>query len=414
MELSHHIQHMLASCGLPKTGLWLSDIISLLVLLLIALVCEALFRHVLLKAVLRFVKHTKAKWDEAIFNHHVMLVLSRVVIPLITYILAPWAFAGQARPIEVLIQRLSLLATILTILAFMLALLQAFYNYYNNAESLKGRPLKILLQTLQVTLWIVAVVVTLSLLLGRDPLSLLAGLGASAAILMLVFKDTIMGLVSGLQLSYNEMLKVGDWIAMPKYGANGIVLEVTLNTVKVRNWDNTITTIPPYALISDSFQNWTAMRQSDGRRIKRSIAIDVNTIRFCTNEMVQHLATLPGAAEYIKRKRNNPDRPTNLGAFRAYIENYLTTLPYTNLNLFCIVRTLQPTDKGLPMELYFFSKEKNWIPYEKFQADVIDFVLASVTQFGLRVFQSPTGADVRSALTPAQATPPTHPYPEEA
>lgn len=402
-ELSQYIQDALSAWGLPRTGAFVSDTCSLVLLLLLAYLCELFFRHAVLKAVLRFVKHTKAKWDEAIFNRQVMLALSRVIIPLVTYLFAPWAFAGHGRFIEVFVQRISLLCIILTVLAFALSLLQAFYNFYNNAESLKGRPLKILLQTLQVTLWIVAIVVTLSLLLNQDPLSLLAGLGASAAILMLIFKDTIMGLVSAAQLSYNEMLKVGDWITVPKYGANGLVLEVTLNTVKVRNWDNTITTVPPYALISDSFQNWSPMFASEGRRIKRSVNIDLCTIRFCTDEMLQRFSQLPWAAEYIEKKSAaDPDqagRITNLGIFRAYIEGYLMSLPYTNLNLFCVVRTLQPTDKGLPMELYFFSSEKHWIPYEKFQAEVFDFVLASVRRFDLRVFQSPTGADIRDALS---------------
>ena len=216
-------------------------------------------------------------------------------------------------------------------------------------------------------------------LIGRDPLSLLAGLGASAAILMLVFKDSIMGFVSGVQLSANDMLKVGDWIEMPKYGANGTVIEVTLNTVKVRNWDNTITTIPPYLLVSDSFQNWRGMRESGGRRVKRSINIDMTSVRFCTPEMLAKYRKIQLLKDYVEQTEEviekynvengidnsilvNGRRQTNLGVFRAYLTAYLKSLPDVNQELTCMVRQLQPTDRGIPIELYFFCALKDWVP----------------------------------------------------
>jgi miniconductance mechanosensitive channel len=229
---------------------------------------------------------------------------------------------------------------------------------------------------------------------------------------MLVFKDSIMGFVSGVQLSANDMLKVGDWITMPKYGADGIVIEVTLNTVKVRNFDNTITTIPPYLLVSDSFQNWRGMRESGGRRVKRSINIDMTSVRFCTPEMLEKYRKIQLLKDYIEQteavveaynKENGIDnevlvngrRQTNLGVFRAYLTAYLKSLPVVNTELNCMVRHLQPTDHGLPVELYFFSTIKDWIPYEGVQADVFDHVLAIIPEFDLRVFQSPSGADLR-------------------
>ena len=242
---------------------------------------------------------------------------------------------------------------------------------------------------------------------------LLTGLGASAAILMLVFKDSIMGFVSGIQLSANNMLKVGDWISMPKYGADGTVIEVTLNTVKVRNWDNTIITIPPYALVSDSFQNWQGMRDSGGRRVKRSINIDMRTVRFCTPEMLAKYRKIRLLKEYIDKTEKvvehynkehdidnsilvNGRRQTNLGVFRAYLTNYLKSLPDVNKELTCMVRQLQPTEQGIPLELYFFSSVKDWVPYEGIQADVFDHVLAIIPEFGLSVFQNPTGEDFRA------------------
>ena len=231
-----------------------------------------------------------------------------------------------------------------------------------------------------------------------------------------VFKDSIMGFVSGVQLSANDMLKVGDWIAMPKYGADGTVIEVTLNTVKVRNWDNTITTIPPYLLVSDSFQNWRGMRESGGRRVKRSINIDMNSVKFCTPEMLDKYRKIRLLKDYVEHteavieeynKEHHIDnsvlvngrRQTNLGVFRAYLTAYLKSLPDVNQELVCMVRQLQPTDHGIPMELYFFCAIKDWVPYEGVQADVFDHVLAIIPEFDLQVFQSPSGRDFQRVLS---------------
>jgi miniconductance mechanosensitive channel len=221
-------------------------------------------------------------------------------------------------------------------------------------------------------------------------MNILTGLGASAAILMLVFKDTIMGLVAGVQLSANNMLRPGDWITMPKYGADGTVIEVTLTTVKVQNWDNTITTIPPYALVSDSFQNWRGMRESGGRRIKRSLNIDMTTVHFCTPQQLKNFEKR-GWLEGFERTGKEE---VNLHVFRHYLERYLRHHPRVNTSLTLMVRQLQPTPQGLPIELYFFSANKDWIPYERLQAEVFDHVLAVLPQFGLKVFQSPTGTDI--------------------
>ena len=285
------------------------------------------------------------------------------------------------------IRRICLIYIIITFLSFVNSFLKAVYSVYSEKEQFRDRPLKGMLQTMQVILWLVGGIVVVGELIGRDPLSLLAGLGASAAILMLVFKDSIMGFVSGVQLSANDMLKVGDWIEMPKYGANGTVIEVTLNTVKVRNWDNTITTIPPYLLVSDSFQNWRGMRESGGRRVKRSINIDMTSVRFCTPEMLA--------------KYRNGRSQTNLGVFRAYLTAYLKSLPDVNQELTCMVRQLQPTDRGIPIELYFFCALKDWVPYEGVQADVFDHVLAIIPEFDLQVFQSPSGRDFQRVLPAA-------------
>ena len=409
MELLKNIDQLLIEWGLsPQAAMAVDEFIAFALILLMAFAADAICRKVLLKVIARIVKQTKATWDDILFDHSVMVHLSRMVVPVIIYLCIPIAFAGSAA--MAFVQRLCLIFIIVTFLSFVNSFLKAAYTVYSEMESLRGRPLKGLLQTLQVLLWFIGGIVVVSILIGKSPLTLLAGLGASAAILMLVFKDSIMGFVSGVQLSANDMLKVGDWITMPKYGANGYVIEVTLNTVKVRNFDNTITTIPPYLLVSDSFQNWRGMRESGGRRVKRSINIDMTSVRFCTPEMLEKYRKINLLKDYIDQTEEvvriyneengidndilvNGRRQTNLGVFRTYLTAYLKSLPVVNTELNCMVRHLQPTDHGLPVELYFFSTVKDWIPYEAVQADVFDHVLAIIPEFGLRVFQSPSGAD---------------------
>ena len=413
MELLNNIDEILIGWGMnPQTAGWADQFIAFALVLVLAFAADFICRKVLLRAIARLVQKTKATWDDILFDRRVMVYLSHMVAPVVIYLLLPVAFAQTDSVTLNFIRRLCFIYIIFSFLFFINAFLKAAYTVYSAKESMRDRPLKGLLQTLQVSLWLIGIIVIVAELLGKSPYSLLAGLGASAAVLMLVFKDSIMGFVSGVQLSANDMLKVGDWITMPKYGADGTVIEVTLNTVKVRNWDNTITTIPPYLLVSDSFQNWRGMRESGGRRVKRSINIDMTSVRFCTPEMLEKYRKIQLLKEYIDRTEAvveaynaengidnevlvNGRRQTNLGVFRAYLTAYLKSLPVVNKELNCMVRHLQPTDHGLPVELYFFSTIKEWIPYEGVQADVFDHVLAIIPEFGLRVFQSPSGADLQ-------------------
>lgn len=394
----------------PSQADTFDQFIAFALILAVAFLADALFRNILLRVVARLVKKTKATWDDIVFDHKVMVHLSRMVAPVIIYILVPVAFAEADSFTLDFIRRVCLIYIIIAFLSFINSFLKAVYCVYSEMQQFRDRPLKGLLQTMQVVLWLVGGIVVVGELIGRDPISLLAGLGASAAVLMLVFKDSIMGFVSGVQLSANDMLKVGDWIAMPKYGADGTVIEVTLNTVKVRNWDNTITTIPPYLLVSDSFQNWRGMQESGGRRVKRSINIDMTSVRFCTSDMLEKYRKIQLLKDYVEHTEQvveaynrengidnsvlvNGRRQTNLGVFRAYLTAYLKSLPEVNRELTCMVRQLQPTDHGIPMELYFFCAQKAWVPYEGVQADVFDHVLAIIPEFDLQVFQSPSGAD---------------------
>lgn len=411
MDFLRNIDEVLISWGItPSLADKLDMYIAFAIILALAFLADVVCRNILLKVVARLVKKTKATWDDIVFDQKVLIHLSRMVAPIIIYIFVPVAFAETGSSTLAFIQRVCLIYIIITFLSFINSFLKAVYSVYSEKEHLRDRPLKGMLQTVQVILWFVGAIIVVSILINKSPVSLLAGLGASAAILMLVFKDSIMGFVSGVQLSANNMLKVGDWIAMPKYGADGTVIEVTLNTVKVRNWDNTITTIPPYLLVSDSFQNWRGMQESGGRRIKRSINIDMNSVRFCTPEMLGKYRKIALLKDYVEHTETvieeyneehhidnsvlvNGRRQTNLGVFRAYLTAYLKSLPAVNQELTCMVRQLQPTDHGIPMELYFFCAIKDWIPYEGVQADVFDHVLAIIPEFDLQVFQSPSGRD---------------------
>ena len=400
MEILKKIDDLLIGWGIsPSRADMLDQFIAFALILAVAFLADALCRKILLKVVAQLVKKTKATWDDIVFDRKVMVHLSRMVAPVIIYLFVPLAFVEVGSSAMDFIRRICLIYIIITFLSFVNSFLKAVYSVYSEKEQFRDRPLKGMLQTMQVILWLVGGIVVVGELIGRDPLSLLAGLGASAAILMLVFKDSIMGFVSGVQLSANDMLKVGDWIEM-------------------RNWDNTITTIPPYLLVSDSFQNWRGMRESGGRRVKRSINIDMTSVRFCTPEMLAKYRKIQLLKDYVEQTEEviekynvengidnsilvNGRRQTNLGVFRAYLTAYLKSLPDVNQELTCMVRQLQPTDRGIPIELYFFCALKDWVPYEGVQADVFDHVLAIIPEFDLQVFQSPSGRDFQRVLPAA-------------
>ncbi|KAA6350547.1 Miniconductance mechanosensitive channel YbdG [termite gut metagenome] len=371
-------------------------------MLLAAYLANVICSHLILPLITKLVQHTKITWDDVIFDRKVIIHLVRIVSPALVYVCIPYVFPSNP-VIPEMIQRICKVAGIYFFVCFVNAFFVALYTLYTEKE--QGHPLKGLLQTIQVVLFLIGAISIIGVLIGKSPIVLLATLGTSAAVLMLVFKDSIMGVLSGIQLSANKMLRVGDWITMPKYGADGKVIEVALYTVKVQNWDNTITTIPPYALISDSFQNWRAMQQSGGRRVKRAINIDMNSIKFCTPQMLAkyrkiHLLTAyiddteQAVQAYNQERRIDPSvlvngrRQTNLSVFRAYLMAYLKSHPDVHPGMMCMVRHLHPTEKGIPLELYFFSTTTAWIPYETIQADIFDHVLAIIPEFDLRVFQN--------------------------
>jgi miniconductance mechanosensitive channel len=384
----HSINELLLACGISEaTADSLDRGLLFALMLLVAYAANLIGTYLILPLVAKLVQHTKATWDDVIFDHKVIDHLVRIISPTLVYFFIPYVFPSNPVIAEV-IQRICKVACIYFFACFVNAFFVAIYTLYT--EKTQGRPLQGLLQTVQVIVFLIGVISVVGVLIGKSPIVLLATLGTSAAVLMLVFKDSIMGVISGIQLSANKMLRVGDWITMPKHGADGIVVEVALYTVKVQNWDNTITTVPPYALVSDSFQNWRAMHQSGGRRVKRSINIDMNSIRFCTPEMLANYRKIPLLATYTEESPTQ----TNLGVFRAYLMAYLKNRPDVHPGMMCAVRHLHPTEKGIPLELYFFSNTTVWISYEAIQSDVFEHVLAILPEFDLRVFQN------LSSLTP--------------
>lgn len=392
---------------------YLDNFAVLLIIILLALAVDYICRYILLGAFKKFAKKTTNQLDDLIIEKKIINKGMHIIPSILIFTMLPLAYPSPAdKEILVLLQKLCQIYIITVSLLFINSLLNLGVELFHRNDKFKDKPLKGFVQIVQVILFSVGVILLISILINESPSTIFTGIGASAAILMLVFKDTILGFVAGIQLSANDMLRVDDWISMPKYGADGTVIEITLNTVKVKNFDNTISTIPPYALISESFQNWRGMRESPGRRIKRSINLDMNSVKFCTPEMLEKYRKISLLSGYIDDTENklqtynqtnqidntilvNGRRQTNLGVFRAYLQRYLESLPEVNKEMICMVRHLQPTEKGIPMELYFFSSIKDWVIYETIQADVFDHVLAVIPEFDLQIFQELSGSDVR-------------------
>ena len=369
---------------------WIIQVIILLGIMLISYLTTQLFRHLVMPAIRKITARTKATWDDYLFNDEMLQAFSRVIPPLVWYVLLPFAFTEEVQLLHFLLKACLVYLVVVT-LFLINAFLKSLYEISNEHERLRNRPLKGIYQMISIVAIGVGIILIISMLIDKDATSILAGLGASAAILMLVFKDSLLGLVAGVQLSANDMLRPGDWITMPKYGADGDVIEVTLTTVKVRNFDKTITTIPPYALVSDSFQNWRGMRETGGRRIKRSINIDLNTIHFCTDEEKRHFIN----RGWLKEESAQQE-VVNLHVFQTYLQHYLTVHPKTHKELMIMVRQMQPTSEGVPLEIYCFSNTSEWPKYEQIQAEIFDHIFAIIPEFGLRIFQNPSGIDIKS------------------
>lgn len=395
-DLYVEIAQQLSDMGIDKGNIsWSTRLTLIALILLISYIITKLFRHLVIPAVHKITSRTKATWDDYLFNERMMTSFCRMIPPIMFYLLLPFVFNNIPQVLDILLKG-CLIYLVITTLMLVNSFLNSLYEISNEHETLRNRPLKGIYQMINLVAIGIGIILIISILIDQNAATILAGLGASAAVLMLIFKDSILGLVAGVQLSANDMLRPGDWITMPKYGADGDVLEVSLTTVKVRNFDKTITTIPPYALVSDSFQNWRGMRETGGRRIKRSIFIDMTTVHFCSEREKEMFAS----RGWIDETQTKPGvQVVNLYVFRNYLQNYLKEHPRTHKELMIMVRQMQPTSEGLPLEIYCFSNTTVWPEYEQIQGEIFDHILAVIPEFGLRIFQRPSGNDLTNTVS---------------
>ena len=374
---------------------WVYPLTALFAIGLVSYLCTALFRYVVMPAVQKLTERTKATWDDYLFNDRVMKAFRRIIPPVLWYVLLPFAFAADSSVLSVLLKACNIYLVVVS-LFFISEFLHSLYEISSEHQKLRNRPLKGIYQMFNLMAVVVGFILVVSIIVNKSAGTVLAGLGASAAIIMLIFKDTILGLVAGVQLTANDMLRPGDWITMNKYGANGYVREVSLTTVKVQNFDKTITTIPPYLLVSDSFQNWRGMREAGGRRLKLSVNIDANTVHFCSPD---ELRSYEEKGYIAKGQYDSADRPVaNTQVYRNFMMDFMSRHPNVNKDLMIMARMLQPTPEGLPLELYCFSVFPDWKPFELFQGEVLDYAVVMASEFGLRIFQRPAGSDLGSSV----------------
>lgn len=418
----HKLIELLESMGAsPQAAELFRSGIILTGILLLAVIANFIGKRYVLKVMAQIIKRSKTSYDDVFLENNVLTKMSHLVPSVIIYLLANFIFRrdyeypfNHELVIEV-IQSMAYLYMVVVVWLIINSFLDSIHDIFRKLPVSKNVSIKGYIQVLKIIFAIVGVILIISVLIGKKPGAIFAGLGAMAAVLMLVFKDSILGLVASIQLSGNKMLKVGDWISMPDQNADGTVLEITLNTVKVQNWDKTITTIPTYYLVSKSFKNWIGMEESGGRRIKRSFNVDLKTIRFLKDEDIDKYGKIELLANYIATKKKeiadynarkkadptlsaNVKRLTNVGTFRKYVELYLRAHPDVHQNMTFLVRQLQATETGLPLEIYVFSKKQAWADLESIQADIFDHIFAVAPEFGLEIYQSPSGEDIRAAL----------------
>jgi miniconductance mechanosensitive channel len=380
----------------------------ILLVLLLSWVAHRVSQGPINRSIEKFAHYTIQQWDDILVEKHIVKRILYFIPLILLYVLSSPILTGTSLlPLsQTLISFLFLIAGMM----FLDAILSALLAIYGKSAIAKEISIIPFVQVLKLGLYFVTGILLLSLLLQKTPLYFLSGLGALTAVLMFVFKDVLMGFVAGIQLIANKMVAPKDWIEMPKYGADGDVLEITLTTVKVQNFDNTITTIPTYALINESFKNWRNMNLSGGRRIKRYVNIDLGSIKFCSSEMLEQFKRIQLISQYIQNRQEeilvynkkhqvdestlvNGRRLTNIGVFRSYVEAYLRQHPMIHKDMTFLIRQLSPSENGLPIEIYVFCKDTNWTAYEAIQADIFDHILAVVPEFDLRVFQEPSGSD---------------------
>ena len=379
-----------------------------------SVIANTIAQRIIARLIIRYLEKRKEKWCDAFLGTKFFNQLAHFVPALVIYHAIPFVLQGYDKTAD-FFGKLVFIYMILLGILVLNSFLSIILNIYQTFDISKEIPAKGFIQIIQIIVIFVGGIFTLSIILDKNPIYLFSGLGAVTAVLILVFKDSILGFVAGIQIAMNKMVAQGDWIEMPQYGADGDVMDISLTTVKVSNWDKTITTIPTYALISESFRNWRGMTQSGGRRIKRSILIDMTSIKFCTEEMLTRFSKIQYISKYIAQKKEeiseynkahgiddsnlaNGRHLTNIGTFRAYVSAYLKNHPMINQEMTFLVRQLELTAQGLPVEIYVFSKDKAWANYEGIQSDIFDHLLAIVPEFELKIFQDPSGSDLKELI----------------
>lgn len=375
----------------PEHAQWVLQASEILLIVLVAYILYKICRRTVVPAIAKVAEKTEFKWDDYLLNDDVLNKACHLIPPVVLSALIP-AILPEESNVLGLLMKVCDIYFIIVVLSLVCGIINSLYTISNEHEKFKNRSLKGFYQMLKLVVICIGVIIIVAKLINESPVGILTGLGAGAAILMLVFQDTIKGLVAGVQLTANDMIRPGDWISAPKYDADGDVIEVSLTTVKVRNWDKTITTVPPYALVNDSFQNWRGMFDTGGRRVKRSVNIDMHSVRFCTAEEMAYYRQQPWMEGY----EDTGVEAVNLSVFRKYLDYYLRHNTKVHQQMLILVRQLQPTADGLPLELYFFSADTAWVRYEALQAEVFEHLLAVVHKFDLKVFQSPTGLDLQT------------------
>ncbi|MDT8335066.1 MAG: mechanosensitive ion channel [Desulfurivibrionaceae bacterium] len=382
-----------------------------LTVLLATLLAAAVFKRFLIPLVEKGVHHSSNRWDDTLVSHKFFRRVGAAIPLIAAIIIIDLLFPDRHGTAEI-IRRLVLVSLVMMGVRIFNSFLNAALQVYNSSTIAEDLPLRGYVQVFNIFLWVMAAIFAAALMADRSPWGIMSVLGGLTAVLLLIFKDTILGFVASLQISANNMVRIGDWIEMPDFGADGDVFDVSIHTVKVRNWDKTITTIPTYALVSHSFKNWRGMQESGGRRIKRAVYIDMNSIRFCDEEMLARFGKFEVLKDYLAAKQAEIDkynrehncdldscqingrRQTNIGVFRAYLLATLRNNPKIHQEMTFLVRHRDPTPQGLPVEIYVFSRDQVWANYEAIQADIFDHVLAALPVFDLRVFQYPSGRDL--------------------
>ncbi|WP_336775684.1 mechanosensitive ion channel family protein [Paenibacillus sp. MMO-58] len=405
----NYIKDLLVDLGVnTNLAVYLASIAIVIIAGIVSIAANFITKKVVLRIVSHYIRNNRYRWDNYLLDRKVFHKLSHIVPAIILYY-----FSFSFSAYHSLILKGITIYLIIVVLLVLDAFLNAVNDIYRTYDISRSRPIKGYVQVVKIFLFIIGGILAISNLIGESPVILISGIGALSAVMLLIFKDSLLGLVAGIQLSTNDMVQVGDWIEMPKYGADGDIIDISLHTVKVQNFDKTITTIPSYALISDSFKNWRGMQDAGGRRIKRSVYIDMNSIAFCTPEMIEKFKKIHLLSEYILDKEReiihynleneidpavsvNGRAMTNIGVFRAYVERYVEQHPKIHKGMTRIVRQLAPAENGLPLEIYAFTNDINWAVYEGVQSDIFDHILAVAPEFGLHVFQSPSGQDFKS------------------